>query len=99
MIVFGRNSVKGKLDPEAVSSSNLILVGGPYANVLTEYVNEFSMLFLNGSSMMCLGYLSLTCWRMDYYPAATAGGGYASVSIYRDINGTTISVYLRLDCR
>ena len=38
MIVFGRNSVKGKLNPEAVSSSNLILVGGPYANVLTEYV-------------------------------------------------------------
>lgn len=72
-----------------VSSSNLISVGGPRANLATEYFNEFTMAFyaLGENVVTDIGQankiLALSCWDKHVY-----GSGYAVISVYIDLNGT-----------
>jgi len=79
----------------AISSSNIISVGGPAANLLTEYFNDFTDAFIY--STLGNGFMSVACWNRTLVSAATliyAGGavtdryGYAVVTVYKDINGT-----------
>jgi len=83
-----------------VSSSNMIGVGGPIANVLTLYFNEFTDAFW-GSNTWLYGetytpyetwqdkIVALTCWngtKKGY--GADVDTGYAVIATYKDINGT-----------
>ncbi len=79
-----------------VSSSNVIAVGGPAANLVTEYFNEFTEAFMINPGLSdyftAYGILPLTCW--NYLNNFTEGNsvsdpyGYAVIATYKDINGT-----------
>lgn len=71
-----------------ISSSNIIVVGGPYPNLAAEYFNEFTDAFI--FSTLGDGILALTCWDRNFYPAGTVDDdiGHAIISTYKDINGT-----------
>jgi len=82
-----------------VSSSNVISVGGPPANLVTEYFNEFTeaMMIYGILPPLTTDYLvdsifALSCWNKTAYHVQFSGGeqtvGYAVVSTYKDINGT-----------
>jgi len=64
-----------------VASSNIIAVGGPAANIVSEYFNEFTDAFIYSTLG---GILALPCWSKNVY----TGGGYAVISTYKDLNGT-----------
>jgi hypothetical protein len=79
-----------------ISSSNIISVGGPFANLATEYFAEFTpalgwsqfpvwSLNLAGSRVDTL--MAISCWSKNEY-RDTATIGYAVISVYKDINGT-----------
>jgi hypothetical protein len=79
-----------------ISSSNIISVGGPFANLATEYFAEFTpalgwgqfpvwSLKLAGSRVDTL--MAISCWSKNEYKD-TATVGYAVISAYKDINGT-----------
>jgi hypothetical protein len=77
-----------------VASANLIAVGGPRANVLTWYGNDFpAVLFglsdfpvnASWSNKLC----GVTCWAKKAY-ADSGLDGYATVNTYKDINGTVL---------
>jgi hypothetical protein len=79
-----------------ISSSNIISVGGPFANLATEYFAEFTpalgwsqfpvwSLNLAGSRVDTL--MAISCWSKNEY-RDTATIGYAIISVYKDINGT-----------
>jgi hypothetical protein len=83
-----------------ISSSNMITVGGPLANLLTLYFNEFTDAFW-GSNTWIYGetytpfetwqdkIVALTCWngtKKGY--AADVDTGYAVIATYKDLNGT-----------
>jgi len=65
-----------------IASSNIIALGGPSANIISEYFNEFTDAFI--FSTLGSGILPLPCWNKTFYP----GAGYAIISTYKDINGT-----------
>jgi len=73
-----------------ISSSNMIFMAGPRANLGTEYFNEFTNAFFAESEWVVNNTLShankilaLSCWNKTIY-----GNGYAVISVYKDLNGT-----------
>jgi len=72
-----------------ISTSNMIFVGGPCANLGAEYFNEFTMAFLATASYVTndTGHsnkiLALSCWARN-----ATGSGYAVIAVYKDLNGT-----------
>jgi hypothetical protein len=76
-----------------VASSNIISVGGPLANALGWYVNDFSDAFYGipmfADEMWSGEVVAKSCWNKNSY-ASSEDTGYAVVSTYKDINGTVI---------
>jgi hypothetical protein len=83
-----------------ITSSNMIGIGGPLANMFVSYLNEFTDAFY-GTYVVGWGetytsyatwqnkIVALTCWngtKKGY--AATYNTGYAVISTYKDLNGT-----------
>ena len=78
-----------------ITSSNIITVGGPAANVLAEYFNDYTSAFLiksdvSTSDLTGNGIYAPGCWNKTraYYGGSSGAGGYAIISTYRDLNGT-----------
>jgi len=78
-----------------ISSSNIITIGGPAANVLSEYFNDYTDAFLvksdvSTSDLSGNGIYGPGCWNKTraYYGGVSGGGGYAVISTYKDLNGT-----------
>jgi hypothetical protein len=76
-----------------VSSSNMIGVGGPLANVLSWYGNDFTNAFYGLDAFTDAAWenkiAALSCWNKNSYSSSEATG-YAVVSTYKDINGTVL---------
>ena len=76
-----------------VASSNMIAVGGPLANMLAYYANDFTSAFYGLPEYACSGWankiIALSCWSQNTY-ASDANTGYAVVATYKDINGTVL---------
>jgi hypothetical protein len=78
-----------------VSGSNLISVGGPIANALTYYVNDFTdafwghPMFTPGDSPWLGEVAAVSCWNKNSY-VNDEETGYAVIGTYHDINGSTI---------
>jgi len=82
-----------------VSSANIISVGGPAADLATEYFNEFTEAFqiygvvppLTDSNLVDSTF-ALTCWSKNSYKVEFSNGqqtkGYAVIATYEDLNGT-----------
>jgi len=75
-----------------ISSSNMIAVGGPLANMLAYYFNDFTEAFFGlpefaAGSIWSNRVVALTCWRKNSYSSNEAVG-YAVIATYKDINGT-----------
>jgi len=72
-----------------VSSSNMIFLGGPVAQLGTEYFNEFTDAFFATSTYVTNDtgqsgkILALSCWNRTTY-----GSGYAVIAVHKDLNGT-----------
>jgi hypothetical protein len=79
-----------------IASSNMIGVGGPLANVLLYYGNDFETAFFGmgqftGYATWQNAIVPLTCWsapQRGYTDSNTTG--YAVISTYMDINGTVV---------
>ena len=79
-----------------ISSSNIISVGGPFANLATEYFAEFTPALgwsqfpvrsLKLAEPRVDTLMAISCWsKNEYRDKATTG--YAVISVYKDINGT-----------
>ena len=89
-----------------ISSSNIISVGGPSANWVTMYFNDFTSGFYGTPWFTPYSDWSgkiagLTCWNKNAY--ANTGGetgiGYAVIGTYKDINGTVGLVIYGFDGR
>lgn len=70
-----------------VASSNIIAVGGPQANLFSEYLNEFS------SAIFIPGDISLLLVPHWSHPELLPGRrpdvrGYGVITVYKDLNGT-----------
>jgi hypothetical protein len=83
----------------AISGANLISVGGPGANLLTYYSNDFAnAIYGHPVATEAIGspwlgrIAAVTCWNKNTYSSfdMEPDVGYAVVSTYHDINGTTI---------
>ncbi|MGB9623142.1 MAG: hypothetical protein ACPL07_04775, partial [Candidatus Bathyarchaeia archaeon] len=84
----------------AIASSNIITVGGPLANVVTEYFNEFTMAIYRGSNYGMNDFLLTSDWGSTFLGHDTLntivdpgeegmeGSGIGIVSTYKDLNGT-----------
>ncbi|MEM3590791.1 MAG: hypothetical protein QW702_01645 [Candidatus Bathyarchaeia archaeon] len=76
-----------------VASSNLIAVGGPLANILAYYANDFTPAFFGleeyAASVWDNKIIALSCWSKNTY-ASNEMVGYAVVTTYKDINGTVM---------
>jgi hypothetical protein len=75
-----------------ISGANLISIGGPGANLLSYYLNDFTDA-IYGLPMFTPSYWSgavaaTTCWNKNYYFSGPEKG-YAVIGTYHDINGTT----------
>jgi hypothetical protein len=78
----------------AVSSGDLITVGGPLINTLTYYANDFEEAIYGIQSYTPYGpwqgaVIALSCWSKDHY-FSNSTYGYAVIDTYLDINGTVI---------
>jgi len=81
-----------------VSTSNIIAVGGPGANLMADYFNTFSQAIFRsttGKHWVVGGapydWLIPSDWganRMHPYPDRAAGEGLAIITTYKDLNGT-----------
>jgi hypothetical protein len=79
-----------------VTTSNIISVAGPVANLMTEYWNEFvdaPLLYNVPSGRGVLsGIMPKTCWNTtkntNYLGNTYSGNGYGVIATYKDINGT-----------
>jgi hypothetical protein len=67
-----------------VTSSNMIGVGGPLANVYAYYMNDFTEAYFDSASFEIE---TSTCWDKNSY-SSDEDTGYAVISTYKDINGT-----------
>jgi hypothetical protein len=73
----------------AVASSDMIFVGGPIAQLGTEYFNEFTDIFFASSAYVTNDtgqsnkIFALPCWNKN-----ATGSGYATIGVYKDLNGT-----------
>jgi hypothetical protein len=73
----------------AVASSDMIFVGGPIAQLGTEYFNEFTDIFFASSAYVTNDtgqsnkIFALSCWNKN-----ATGSGYATIGVYEDLNGT-----------
>jgi hypothetical protein len=80
-------------DEWPVASSNVIGVGGPLANLVSYYMNDFSFAFygLNQFAHTDLAdkIIALSCWNKNTY-ASSNTKGYAVISTYKDINSSVI---------
>jgi hypothetical protein len=85
-----------------ISSSNMIGVGGPLANILAYYGNDFAQAIF-GLNTTDKGdftdyadweevIIPLTCWDITKTQAYSSNNtvGYAVISTYKDINGTVL---------
>jgi hypothetical protein len=75
-----------------IASSNLIAIGGPLANVLAYYGNDFMEAYygISGYAYYGTGAINaLTCWNKNYY-YTNETLGYAMIGTYKDINGTVV---------
>jgi hypothetical protein len=89
-----------------VASSDIIAVGGPLANWITMYFNDFTNAFYgaawftpySGWSSKLAG---PTCWNKNAYSntGGESGLGYATITTYLDINGTVGFMVYGLDGR
>lgn len=81
-----------------IASSNIITIGGPTANLATEYTNDFTDAFATipgwtGAGLPTSEIFATSCWSKNIYaPEYAEGGaqtlGYGVISTFRDINGT-----------
>jgi len=74
----------------AIATSNIIGVGGPLANLESEYLNDFTPVFYGMTdtfhytdSAYAGKIVAGECWSRNTY-----GSGYAVISVYKDIEGT-----------
>ena len=71
-----------------ISSADIIVVGGPLANLGAEYLNDFTEGFYGTAGLTSPDYegklIALTCWSKD----AFSGEGYALIATHKDLNGT-----------
>jgi hypothetical protein len=80
----------------AISGANLISVGGPGANLLSYYAHDFSQAMygypeFSGGTQFENRINAVTCWNKNSYSSFDAEDiGYAVISTYHDINGTTL---------
>ena len=76
-----------------VASSNMIAVGGPLANMLAYYANDFTPAFFGleeyASADWAGRIIALSCWSQKTYESSKAVG-YAVVATYKDLNGTVL---------
>jgi len=76
-----------------VASSNLIAVGGPIANLLAYYANDFTPALWGigeyAASAWADKIIALSCWSKKTY-ASSEKTGYAVVATYKDLNGTVL---------
>jgi hypothetical protein len=85
-----------------ISSSNMIASGGPLANLLTYYANDFTDAFYGLPTYAGTAYsgkvVPITCWDRAWPTtgglyrtyASNSSEGYAVISTYLDLNGTVI---------
>lgn len=76
-----------------VASSNIITVGGPAANLDSEYWNDFTDAFMTGppfTDQYGYGLYLLGSWDYHFQAARSPGTdwGFGIVSTYKDLNGT-----------
>jgi hypothetical protein len=75
-----------------ISSSNIIVVGGPFANLAAEYFNDFTDVYVPRIGGFQPAFTSSACWNRTSYEAVFEEGeqvtGYAVISTYKDLNGT-----------
>jgi len=76
-----------------IASSNMIGVGGPLANILAYYGNDFTPAFYGlpeyASTAWADTIIALSCWSQNTY-ASNETTGYAVVATYKDLNGTVL---------
>ncbi|MEM1559979.1 MAG: hypothetical protein QXP57_07145 [Nitrososphaerota archaeon] len=82
----------------SVKTSNIIAVGGPGANLVSDYFNSFSQAIFRSSSGMYwriggppYDWLIPSDWganRIHPYPDRAAGEGLAVITTYKDLDGT-----------
>jgi hypothetical protein len=89
-----------------VASSNIISVGGPLANQMTEYFNSFTDAYYSEPWFTphapFKGTLAaVSCWSKNAYSnvGILNGTGYATIGTYLDLNGTVGFVIYGLDAR
>jgi len=72
-----------------ISSSNIIGVGGFYANHLLEYLNDFTDAYFDKTSDKIE---TLSCWSKNTYAPTFVAGvqttGYGVITVHKDLNGT-----------
>jgi hypothetical protein len=78
-----------------IASSNMIGVGGPVANMLTYYGNDFTDAFFGLSQFTDYAawenkIVPKTCWNHAQAYASNDTVGYAVISTYKDLNGTVL---------
>jgi hypothetical protein len=73
-----------------ISSSNIIVVGGTEVNLGAEYFNDFTDVYdPRIGSTWSTGFYSSACWSRNLYTDNTPlNAGYATISTYKDLNGT-----------
>lgn len=82
--------------PNQISRANLIGVGGPLANMLAYYGNDFADAFFGLSQFTTYGtwqnaIVPLSCWNATHEGYVdTSTTGYAVVSVSQDLNGTVV---------
>ena len=85
----GRSAIKDDWCKHVpISSANIIVVGGPLANLGAEYLNDFTEGFYGTAGLTSPDLegklIALTCWSKD----AFSGEGYALIATHKDLNGT-----------
>ncbi|MEM2305687.1 MAG: hypothetical protein QXK51_10115, partial [Candidatus Methanomethylicia archaeon] len=75
-----------------ITTSNIISIGGSWANVVTEYFSEFTAV-VGGAPVgypLKSGFIPVPCWDHEAKtdPSVMLTDRYAVISTYKDINGT-----------
>jgi len=75
-----------------IASSNIISIGGSWANVVTEYFSEFTPV-VGGAPVGIAwkgGFIPVSCWNHTWKAdqSKMLTDGYAVISTYKDLNGT-----------